>query len=300
MIPEFRNVNGFNLLLVWPLLLIGLMNPVFTTLIHADSRGEDPEWLKPGQALEQSLDKLLPLFVVLELDSDEETTERLSKTLNDSSVKKSFEDVIFLRDHWVKTKGSWQWQRLPADLNSKQREAEVATRRLLEKLILASGGKSVVAVFDPYLQKGTVLTLSKLRAANVRKAIRATSKLCDGFRRSRKLAGKLLDKAQSQVQDSQNALALKTLADLDRFKFPHNEPLLARRTKLMEVLEERWKKARFEAREMERSNKLAAAAARLEEILKEFPHPAWEKEIRDDIGRVWRRIQGPGGGTPNR
>ena len=83
------------------------------------------------------------------------------------------------------------------------------------------------------------------------------------------------------------------------FDFPPNEPLLDRRAQLMEILEKRWKEARAEARDLELSNKLAEAAAKLEVILKEYPHPEWEKQIREDIGRVWRRIQGPGGGTPN-
>ena len=270
------------------------------TDLYAVSDEGEVKWNRPGQALDQSLEKLFPVIVLLALESDEETTDKLANVLEDSSVKKLLSEVVLLRDKWIKTDKGWQWTKLPANLDSGQRKSETASRQLLERLIGASGGKSVVAIFDPYLQKGTVLTPSKLRASNIRKAIRATTKFCDGFRRSRELAGKLLDKAQMQVQDMQNASALRTLAGLERFRFPDNEPLLKRRSKLMELLEERWKKARFEAREMERSNRLAAAAARLEEILKEFPYPEWEKEIREDIGRVWRSIQGPGGGTPNR
>lgn len=273
---------------------------ISVTDLHAVSDEGELKWDRPGQALDQSLEKLFPVIVLLALESDEEITGKLANVLEDSSVKKSLSEVVLLRDKWIKTDKGWQWAKLPSNLDSGQRKSETASRKLLERLIGASGGKSVVAIFDPYLQKGTVLTPSKLRASNVRKAIRATTKICDGFRRSRELAGKLLDKAQMQVQDVQNAPALRTLAGLERFRFPENEPLLKRRVKLMEILEERWKKARFEAREMERSNRLAAAAARLEEILKEFPYPDWEKEIREDIGRVWRRIQGPGGGTPNR
>ena len=273
---------------------------ISVTDLHAVSDEGELKWNRPGQALDQSLDKLFPVIVLLALESDEETTDKLANVLEDSSVKKLLSEVVLLREKWIKTEKGWQWSKLPSNLDSGQRKSETTSRQLLERLIGASGGKSVVAIFDPYLQKGTVLTPSKLRASNVRKAIRATTKICDGFRRSRELAGKLLDKAQMQVQDVQNAPALRTLAGLERFRFPENEPLLNRRVKLMEILEERWKKARFEAREMERSNRLAAAAARLEEILKEFPYPDWEKEIREDIGRVWRRIQGPGGGTPNR
>ena len=270
------------------------------TDLHAVSDEGEVKWSRPGQALDQSLENLFPVIVVLALESDEETADKVAKVLEESSVKKLLSDVVLLRDRWIKTEKGWQWTKLPSNLDSGQRKSEIASRQMLERLIVASGGKSVVAIFDPYLQKGTMLTPSKLRASNVRKAIRATTKICDGFRRSRELAGKLLDKAQMQVQDMQNASALRTLAGLERFRFPDNEPLLKRRAKLLELLEERWKKARFEAREMERSNRLAAAAARFEEILKEFPYPEWEKEIREDIGRVWRRIQGPGGGTPNR
>ena len=299
---RFAHLSRLSIKVSFSFLLVIFLSVFFFTAtdLHAVSDEGELKWNRPGQALDQALGKLFPVIVVLALDSDEEITNKLAEVLGESSVKKSLDEVVLLRDEWVKTEKGWQWKVLPPDLDSDQRKSETASRQLLERLIVASGGKSVVAVFDPYLQKGTVLKASKLRASNLRKAIRATTKICEGFRRSRGLAEKLLDKAQMQVQDMQNAAALRTLAGLERFKFPANEPLLSRRTKLMELLEERWKKARFEAREMERSNRLAAAAARLEEILKEFPYPDWEKEIREDIGRVWRRIQGPGGGTPNR
>ncbi len=315
MIPKVQIVNagGFSETRFAPLprlskvTSVSLLSAIFLSVflftatdLHAVSDEGEVKWSRPGQALDQSLENLFPVIVVLALESDEETADKVAKVLEESSVKKLLSDVVLLRDRWIKTEKGWQWTKLPSNLDSGQRKSETASRQLLERLIVASGGKSVVAIFDPYLQKGTMLTPSKLRASNVRKAIRATTKICDGFRRSRELAGKLLDKAQMQVQDMQNASALRTLAGLERFRFPDNEPLLKRRAKLLELLEERWKKARFEAREMERSNRLAAAAARLEEILKEFPYPEWEKEIREDIGRVWRRIQGPGGGTPNR
>ena len=258
-----------------------------------------PEWLSAGVALEKAVQKLQPVFVVLELDSDEETRVRLQKVLSDSAVEKSLKDLICLKESWSRENGEWRWRDHSAGLDGNQRNKENSARKVLEKLLRSSSGKSVVAVFDPYLNKGTLFSYSKLRASNFRKAIRTSLKLSEGYRRARVLGEKLLDRAQGFVQDARHPDSLRTLAKMDEFRFPPNEPLLDRRAQLMEILEKRWKEARAEARDLELSNKLAEAAAKLEVILKEYPHPEWEKQIREDIGRVWRRIQGPGGGTPN-
>ena len=299
MIQAIR-VTGLSRPSIWLLILLAWCGVPGVNPLTADEKDKPVAWETPGVALEKSIPALKPVLVYLKTESDSETDQKILGTLEDSGLKKMLPEILLLQDQWSRSGNDWRWKPLSGELASKAREREISARKLLEKLITASGGKSVVAVFDPYLHQGTVLTLAKLRASNLRKAIRASTKICDGFRRSRGLAEKLLDKAQLQVQDSRNAEALRTLAGMKRFRFPAGEPLLSRQSKLMEVLEERWKKARFEAREMERANRLAAAASRLEEILKEFPHPEWEKEIREDIGRVWRRIQGPGGGTPNR
>ena len=143
------------------------------------------------------------------------------------------------------------------------------------------------------MYKRQLLQSGKLRSSNLRKAIRASIKLATTYERTRKITLLQVDKAQGFVQDSKHPQELQILTEEKFFKFPAVEPLLNRRDQLLEILHERWKEARFKAREMERSNQLAEAAAELEKILKEFPHPDWEKQIREDIGRGWRRIQGP-------
>lgn len=296
---RFSPVTRIPLTLFTQILLLCLVVTGSVSRAQEPSDTMSPEYLSAGVALEKALQKLQPIFLVLELDSDEGTRARLKKVLDDSAVQKSLKEAICLKDFWSRENGEWRWRDLSADYNEKQRKSESSARKVLEKLLRSSSEKSVVAIFDPYLNKGTLFSNSKLRASNLRKAIRTSQKVSEGYRRSRLLGEKILDRAQGFVQDERNADSLRTLVKLDELKFPPTEPLLDRRVRLMEILEKRWKEARAEARDLELSNKLAAAASKLEVILKEYPHPEWEKQIRDDIGRVWRRIQGPGGGTPN-
>jgi len=257
-----------------------------------DGTAED-EWLTSGGALDRALSQMKPLFIVLELDSDEDTNQRIKEILSDSGAKKSLSQTIWLKDRWEKIGDRWSWKSSSDDMTDKQRSVEQSARKRLEKLLHASGGKTVVAIFDPYLENGTLLQAGKLRSANLRKAIRASVKLSSAYQRSRTVTRKQLDKAQGFVQDSKHPEALRLLTQSALFKFPPIEPLLKRRDQLLEILHGRWKEARAEARELEHSNKLGEAAAKLETILKEYPHPEWDKQIREDVGRVWRRIQGP-------
>ena len=254
------------------------------------------KWETPSKAIEKSIRDLKPLLIVIQCEGDIETGSKLEAVLEDRAVQSLVSDVILLRADWVKSGDGWIWKPFPEDWSESRKSVEDSERKNLSKIFGKPKGKTVVALFDPYLNKGTPFKGSQLKASKVRKVLRATLKVCQVYSRSRKAGEQLLDQSQLLVQDQKNKDAIRLMTQLDSLKFPEREPLLERRRKLHEILEIRWKNRRSDAREMELNQKLAAAASSYEEILKEFPHPPWEKEIREDIGRVWRRIQGPGGG----
>ena len=105
-----------------------------------------------------------------------------------------------------------------------------------------------------------------------------------------------IGKATLLLQRGETADCCRQLEQAQKLKVPAQAPPEKRRVEVLGLLEKQWRQAMAKAKELERSNRLGEAASAYEKILKDFPHDPWEKEIRQEIGRVWRRIQGPGGG----
>lgn len=109
-------------------------------------------------------------------------------------------------------------------------------------------------------------------------------------------ATKLLDRATLVLGKEDTASCCRLLTEVTGLELPPEAPPEQRRVELLKMVEKLWQKAMDQAKELERKNRLGEAASALEMVLKKFPHEAWEKQTRAEIGRVWKRIQGPGGG----
>jgi len=92
------------------------------------------------------------------------------------------------------------------------------------------------------------------------------------------------------------ASCCRLLSQVAELALPAASPPAQRRLEVLGIVEKRWREAMAKAKQLEQKKRLGEAASALEKVLRDYPHAPWEKQTRTEIGRVWRRIQGPGGG----
>jgi len=283
------------------------------------SASEDPlPWVSPQLGLARALQQRQPVLVLLESPGDPDPARHLEEQLQSSSIARSIRDVVLIRVVWKRgSKGEWLWpegtdredgDREDDDREDDDREDAVDSqdavkpwsRERVRKHVEMSLGKpserTVIGILDLFARQRARHPGKKISASALKKGLRAASQECRVLSRKWDAATKILDAATLLLSREETAPCCRQLGEVEKLKLPAEAPPSKRRGDLLALLEKRWRERMTAARDMEKKNRLGEAASAYEKILKDFPHPPWEKEIRAEIGRVWKRIQGPGGG----
>ena len=271
-----------------------------TALLGASDTPDALPWLSPEQGLPRALQLRQPQLVLLESPTDAGPARHLEQQLGNSSTARLLKDVVLIRIVWVvDSSGDMQWP-VPEDSVSAKDRQDHWSRKRARKVIESALGppvpETVVAVLDLFGRQRARLQGKNISSSTLKKVLRQASQESRMLARKSAAATKLLDRATLVLGKEDTASCCRLLTEVTGLKLPPEAPPEQRRVELLEMVEKRWQKAMDQAKELERKNRLGEAASALEMVLKKFPHEAWEKQTRAEIGRVWKRIQGPGGG----
>ena len=280
-------------------LILGLVC-LCTSLLAAGDAPEELPWLSPEQGLPRALKLRQPLLVLLESPANAGPARHLEQQLGNSSAARLLKDVVLIRIEWVvDSSGDVQWP-VPVDSASAKDGQEHWSRKRARKVIESALGppsrETVVAVLDLFGRKRARLEGKNISSSTLKKVLRQASQESRMLSRKSAAATKLLDRATLVLGKEDTASCCRLLTEVTGLELPPEAPPEQRRVELLKMVEKLWQKAMDQAKELERKNRLGEAASALEMVLKKFPHEAWEKQTRAEIGRVWKRIQGPGGG----
>lgn len=257
-------------------------------------------WWTPEMGWPRALKLRQPILLVIEAPGDQAPILTLDEQLLTRSTARLMEKVVAVRVLLREVDGGgWQWPAEadpPAPQKSSERWSRSQVRIPIEKMFGKPDGDSKIAILDLLGRKRAQLEGDKISGSALRKALKLAARECSVLSRKMTQESRLVDKATLLLQRGQTADCCRQLEEAQKLKVPAEAPPEKRRIEVLGLLEKQWREAMAKAKELERKNRLGEAASAYEKILKDFPHDPWEKEIRQEIGRVWRRIQGPGGG----
>ena len=270
------------------------------TRIALDDEPLQQRWFDPELGMPRALELRQPILMVVESPSDPQPVLDLEQELLNRSTARAMDKVVRVRIKLTAhVDGSWQWppKTTPAvDQDQVKRWSRVRAQRYIEKTLGKPKGATVIAVLDLFGRKRAQVVGKKISAGALRKALKLASRECSILSKKMDVEGRLVDKATLLLQRDDTAGCCRQLEAAQKLELPVEAPPEQRRIEVLGLLEKRWREAMARAKEFERKNRLGEAASAYEKILKDFPHDPWEKEIRAEIGRVWGRIRGPGGG----
>lgn len=271
----------------------------FGEIVFVDD-STDIHWTIPELAWPKALKLAQPMLLVLESSSDSGPVATLEEQLLQRSTARLMEKVVAVRVVLAEGDGGgWNWSvedPLGDSEESAERWSRDRVRPFLEKMFGKPDGKSKIAILDLLGRKRAQLEGDKISGSALRKGLKMAAKECSILARKMAQESRIVDKATLLLQRGETANCCRQLEQAQKLKVPLEAPPEKRRIEVLGLLEKKWREAMAKAKELERKNRLGEAASAYEKILKDFPHDPWEKEIRQEIGRVWRRIQGPGGG----
>ena len=287
--------------LCWPLLaFVETESAEVTVPAVATDEPIATTWWQPELGLARALKLSQPVLLVIESPADPAPMVALEEQLLSRSTARALEKVVAIRVLLRAARdGGWEWppETKPTDpQQSSERWSRTRVRQLIEKTFGKPKGDTTIAILDLFGRKRAQLEGKKISGSALRKALKLASRECTVW--SRKMAGQtqLVDKATLLLQRKDTAGCCRQLEQAAKLKLPVEAPPEQRRLEVLGLVEKQWRQEMAKAKELDRKNRLGEAAAAYEKILKDFPHDPWEKEVRTEIGKVWRRIQGPGGG----
>ncbi|MGE4619884.1 MAG: hypothetical protein AAEJ04_08780 [Planctomycetota bacterium] len=287
----------------YPTTIIGQAStaPLLANRVDDDPVGHS--WLSPEEGLARALEMRQPVLLVLKSPADIEPFAALEEELLQRSTARVMEKVVAIRVLLEETPaGIWQWQpreiqdsdQSPSDRPSSWTRARVL--QLVEKQLGKPKGHTTIAILDLFGRKKAQLDGKKISGSALRKGLKLATRECQLLAKKMIEVARRVDKATLLLQKEDTAGCCRQLQEAAQLKLPLEAPCEKRRQEVLGIVEKQWREAMAQAKELERKNQLGEAAALYEKILKDFPHDPWEKEVREAIGKVWRRIQGPGGG----
>ena len=280
-------------------LVLGLVC-LCSSLPGASDAPEERPWLAPEQGLPDALKRRQPILVLLESPSAADPARHLEQQLQNSSTARLLKDVVLIRVVWVVDgSGDVQWPAESTSAAGQDAETHWPRRRAQKAIETALGPpseKTVVAILDLFGRQRARVEGKNISSSTLKKVLRQATKETRILSRKWDAATQLLDRATLVLGKEDTASCCRLLTEVSGLELPPEAPADQRRVALLKMVEKRWQKAMDQAKELERKNRLGESASALESVLKKFPHPAWEKQTRAEIGRVWKRIQGPGGG----
>ena len=259
-------------------------------------------WLDPEVGLPRALQKRQPILVLLESPADADPALHLDQMIKSPSIARLLEKVVLVRVVWKSdADGGWDW---PAEANPDDAEAADDphrwSRQRVQQLLSTSLGTpsatTVVGVLDQFGRQRAKHEGKKLTASALKRVLRNASRESVVLSRKWDAATKLLDRATLVLGKDDTASCCRLLSQVAELALPAASPPAQRRLELLGIVEKRWREAMAKAKQLEQKKRLGEAASALEKVLRDYPHAPWEKQTRTEIGRVWRRIQGPGGG----
>ena len=266
----------------------------------ADDEPIEHRWVDPEEGLPRALELQQPILLLVESPRDPQPKVALEQELLNRSTARAMKKVISVRVLLrADPDGGWQWPLETTTSDEKdqsQRWSRARVRRLIEKNLGNPKGDTVIAVLDMFGRRKAQVVGKKISPSALRKALKLATRECVVLSRKMDVADRLVDKATLLLQRDNTADCCRQLEEAQKLDLPIEAPPEQRRIEVLGLLEKRWREAMARAKQLERKNRLGEAASAYEKILKDYPHDPWEKEIRTEIGRVWRRIQGPGGG----
>ncbi len=283
----------------WRFLMLGVL--LSTALVSADVVASS-RWLDPEVGLPRALQQRQPILVLLESPADADPALHLDQLIQTPSIARLLEKVVLVRVVWKPDGGGgWAW---PVEPNADDAEAADDlprwSRQKVQQLLRTSLGSpsktTVVGVLDQFGRQRAKHEGKKLSSSALKKVLRNASRESVVLSRKWDAATKLLDRATLVLGKEDTASCCRLLSQVAELALPSESPPAQRRLEVLGIVEKRWREEMAKAKLLENKNRLGEAASALEKILKDYPHAPWEKQTRTEIGRVWRRIQGPGGG----
>ncbi|MEE2855825.1 MAG: hypothetical protein VX949_00365 [Planctomycetota bacterium] len=259
-------------------------------------------WLDPEVGLPRALQKRQPILVLLESPADADPALHLDQLIQTPSIARLLEKVVLVRVVWKPDAGGgWGWPAEPKlDDASPDDDSHRWSRQKVQQLLSTSLGTpsstTVVGILDQFGRQRAKHAGKKLSTSALKKVLRNASRESIVLSRKWDAATKLLDRATLVLGKDDTASCCRLLSQVAELALPSASPPAQRRLEVLGIVEKRWREAMAKAKQLEQKNRLGEAASALEKILKDYPHAPWEKQTRTEIGRVWRRIQGPGGG----
>ena len=271
-----------------------------STRFALDDEPLQQRWFDPELGIPRALELRQPILMVVEFSSDPQPVLDLEQELLNRSTARAMGKVVKVRVKLTaQVDGGWQWppETTPAVENDQvKRWSRIRAQRHIEKTLGKPRGATVIAVLDLFGRKRAQVVGKKISASALRKALKLAARECNLLSKKMDVEVRLVDKATLLLQRDDTAGCCRQLEEAQKLELPVEAPPEQRRIEVLGLLEKQWREAMARAKQFERKNRLGEAASAYEKILKDFPHDPWEKQIRAEIGRIWGRIRGPGGG----
>lgn len=252
------------------------------------------EWQDPEIGLPRAAEKGSPVLLLLVAPSDDEFEREALELLGHRSLAKALAGLEAVRLRFVRSDdGKIKWPPEVDGEKKDQRWDRARVRDHLERGLGILGEGSLLCLLDSYGQPLVRYDRRLPGRSKLRKGLTSAVKVCNlQASLARKVAVELA-KVGVAIERKKYADACRLMLSLEEIALPRVAPVLTERDRLRDKLEKKFRLRLAAAEKLEKGNKLGEAAADYEKVLREFPIPGWQREVRERIGRVWRKIQGP-------
>lgn len=269
----------------------GVLIALGTTLLSASA---SREWHDPGIGLATAAENGSPVLLLLVAPSGDEFEREALELLDHRSLTRTLTNLEAVRLRFKRSDdGEILWPPWGDEDEKGQGWNRERVRGHLEGGLGILGEASLLCLLDSYGQPLVRFDKRLPNRSKLRKALSAAVKVCNQQATLARKVAVELAKVGVAIERKKYADACRLMLPLEEIALPRVAPVLAERDRLREKLEKNFRLRLAAAEKLEKENKLGEAAADYEKVLREFPIPGWQREVRERIGRVWRKIQGP-------